>query len=40
MTRGSSYGSPSAFRRALTDRLRARAEEGRWTLAQLQRQMA
>ena len=37
-TRG--YGSPAAFRRALTDRLRARAETSRWTLPQLQRQMA
>lgn len=35
-----SYGSPAAFRRALTDKLRAKAETSRWTLAQLQRQMA
>ena len=35
-----SYGSPAAFRRALTDRLAALAETSRWTLAQLQRQMA
>jgi len=34
------YGSPGAFRRALTDRLRAIAEESRWTLPQLQRQFA
>jgi hypothetical protein len=34
------YGSPNAFRRALTDRLRAAAAESRWDLAQLQRQMA
>ena len=34
------YGSPAAFRRALTDKLRAKAETSRWTLAQLQRQMA
>ena len=40
MTSGSSYRSPSAFRRALADRLRAQAASGRWTLAQLQRQMA
>ena len=40
MTNGRSYGSPSAFRRALTDRLKARDETSRWTLAQLQRQMA
>lgn len=37
-TRG--YGSPAAFRRALTDKLRANAETSRWTLSQLQRQMA
>ena len=37
-TRG--YGSPAAFRRALTDKLRATAETSRWTLPQLQRQMA
>lgn len=34
------YGSPDAFRRALTDRLRAAARQSRWDLAQLQRQMA
>lgn len=34
------YGSPAAFRRALTDRLKAMAKEGRWTLPQLQRQIA
>lgn len=34
------YGSPAAFRRALTDRLREKAETSRWTLPQLQRQMA
>jgi len=34
------YGSPGAFRRALTDRLRAIAKDGRWTLPQLQRQIA
>jgi hypothetical protein len=37
-TRG--YGSPAAFRRALTDKLRAKAETSRWSLPQLQRQMA
>ncbi len=37
-TRG--YGSPAAFRQALTAKLRAKAQEGPWTLAQLQRQMA
>jgi len=35
-----SYNSPAAFRRALTDRLRVKATTSRWTLAQLQRQMA
>jgi hypothetical protein len=34
------YGSPGAFRRALTDRLTHAAKEGRWTLPQLQRQIA
>jgi hypothetical protein len=34
------YGSPTAFRQALTDKLRAKAREGPWALAQLQRQMA
>jgi hypothetical protein len=34
------YGSPGAFRRALTDKLKAKAETSRWTLPQLQRQMA
>jgi hypothetical protein len=35
-----SYGSPGDFRRALTDRLRSLADQGRWTLPQLQRQIA
>lgn len=34
------YDSPAAFRRALTDRLKNAAGESRWTLPQLQRQMA
>lgn len=34
------YGSPGAFRRALTDKLRAKAQSSRWSLPQLQRQMA
>ncbi len=34
------YGSPAAFRRALTDKLRALAKTSRWKLPQLQRQMA
>jgi hypothetical protein len=37
---GRGYGSPAAFRQALTAKLKAKAEEGPWTLAQLQRQMA
>ncbi|MGA8745105.1 MAG: nucleotidyl transferase AbiEii/AbiGii toxin family protein [Solirubrobacterales bacterium] len=35
-----SYGSPAAFRRALTDKLKAAAQTSRWELPQLQRQMA
>jgi hypothetical protein len=34
------YSNPGAFRRALTDRLRAIAAESRWALPQLQRQFA
>lgn len=34
------YPSPAAFRRALTDKLKAKAESSRWSLQQLQRQMA
>src|SRR2546423_8311540 len=34
------YQTPAAFRRALTDRLRALASKSRWTLPQLQRQIA
>ena len=40
MTGGRSYGSPGAFRRALTDKLRNLAAASRWTLKQLQQQMA
>lgn len=40
MTDERSYDSPTAFRRALTDRLKVKAETSRWTLQQLQRQMA
>ncbi len=40
MTTDRPYASPTAFRRALTDRLRATARDSRWDLAQLQRQMA
>lgn len=32
MTTNAGYGSPGAFRRALTDRLRVIARESRWTL--------
>jgi hypothetical protein len=34
------YATPVAFRRALTDRLKTAAREGKWTLQQLQRQAA
>ncbi len=40
MARDRSYGSPTAFRRALTDKLRAMAKTSRWSLPQLQRQIA
>ncbi|MFL5962405.1 MAG: nucleotidyl transferase AbiEii/AbiGii toxin family protein [Gaiellaceae bacterium] len=40
MNEQQTYGSPAAFRTALTDKLRAKAETSRWTLQQLQRQMA
>lgn len=40
MTSPAGYGSPGAFRRALTDRLRTIADGSRWTLPQLQRQFA
>ena len=40
MTDGRSYGSPGAFRTALTDKLRDLATRSRWSLQQLQRQMA
>jgi hypothetical protein len=40
MTDVRSYGSPAAFRRALTDRLKDLAAASSWTLPQLQRQMA
>src|ERR1700722_13256265 len=35
-----SYGSPGAFRTALTERLKNKAQTDRWTLPQLQRQIA
>ena len=34
------YTGPAAFRRALTDKLKALAADNRWPLAQLQRQIA
>ena len=40
MTRGGPYNSPTAFRRALTDKLRELAKHSRWDLPQLQRQIA
>lgn len=40
MTGERSYGSPGAFRRALTDKLKEKAETSRWTPQQLQRQIA
>jgi hypothetical protein len=40
MATGRHYGSPVAFRRVLTDKLRDLAEDSRWSLPQLQRQIA
>jgi hypothetical protein len=40
MTSGSAYASPTAFRRAITDRLKAMADSGPWPLPALQRQFA
>ncbi|MHB8263525.1 MAG: nucleotidyl transferase AbiEii/AbiGii toxin family protein [Acidimicrobiales bacterium] len=40
MTEPRPYATPVAFRRALTDRLNEHAKIGRWSLAQLQRQIA
>ncbi len=40
MTARDRYATPAAFRRALTDRLKEAAKDGRWTLQQLQRQVA
>lgn len=40
MSEKRTYSSPAAFRRALTDRLRRKAQTERWTLLQLQRQFA
>ena len=40
MTMVGPYASPAAFRRALTDKLKALAKESKWESPQLQRQMA
>jgi hypothetical protein len=40
LTNSRSYGSPSSFRQALTDKLKVLAVTSRWSLQQLQRQMA
>lgn len=40
MTSQVGYQTPAAFRRALTDRLKGLTKKSRWTLAQLQRQIA
>jgi hypothetical protein len=40
MTATDRYSTPAAFRRALTDRLKLAAKGSRWTLPQLQRQVA
>jgi Nucleotidyl transferase AbiEii toxin, Type IV TA system len=40
MTSSSKYGNPSAFRAALNEKLRNLANTGRWSLQQLQRQIA
>jgi Nucleotidyl transferase AbiEii toxin, Type IV TA system len=40
MAESRTYASPSAFRRALTDRLKTLASTSRWSLPQLQRQIA
>ncbi|HEU5143486.1 MAG TPA: hypothetical protein VFU04_10070 [Solirubrobacterales bacterium] len=34
------YASPAAFRRALTGKLKGVAKDSKWTLPQLQRQIA
>src|ERR1700722_12372122 len=40
MTESRTYGTPAAFRTALTARLRSLAEAGPWSLQHLQRQVA
>lgn len=40
MTQRGSYATPTAFRRALTDKLKEKVQTSRWTLPQLQRHVA
>jgi hypothetical protein len=40
MTGPGRYATPAAFRNALTDRIKAAARDSRWTIGQLQRQVA
>jgi hypothetical protein len=40
MTAADRYSTPASFRRALTDRLKLAAKSSRWTVPQLQRQVA
>lgn len=40
MSEDRGFSNPAAFRRALTERLKAVSKEGRWSLQQLQRQIA
>jgi hypothetical protein len=40
MTAADRYSTPASFRRALTDRLKLAAKSSRWTMPQLQRQVA
>jgi Nucleotidyl transferase AbiEii toxin, Type IV TA system len=40
MTAADRYATPASFRRALTDRLKLAAQGSRWTMPQLQRQVA
>lgn len=40
MTAADRYSTPASFRRALTDRLKLAAKESRWSVPQLQRQVA
>ena len=40
MTAADRYSTPASFRRALTDQLKLAAKSSRWTMPQLQRQVA